>query len=204
MIAIIDYGLGNLRSIEKAFERQKVHAVITNDIDLINKAEKLVLPGVGHFESGMKNLIDFGLVNILNKKVLEEKVLILGICLGMQLMTDFSEEGNCSGLGWIRAKTTRFNLNKINSSLKIPHMGWNNINIMKNCSIMSGIESDALFYFVHSYFVTCDNDSEVLTNTIYGHEFHSGFKKDNIIGFQFHPEKSHDAGLQILRNFAVM
>ena len=202
MIVIIDYGMGNLRSVQKAFERVRIEAKICADIENINKADKLVLPGVGHFQQGINNLKNRGLFDLLNEMVLEKKKPIIGICLGMQLMTEFSEEGNCNGFGWIKAQTQKFSFT--GNGLKIPHMGWNNLAIRSNDSIYKYISHDNFFYFVHSYFVACENDSDILAETEYGSKFVSSFHKENIFGCQFHPEKSHDKGLLILKNFAEM
>jgi len=202
MIVIVDYGMGNLRSVQKAFERIRVPARISSKVDDIVNTEKLVLPGVGHFEQGVSNLKERGLFEALNEAVLKKKIPILGICLGMQLMTEFSEEGNCSGFGWIKAKTQKFSFQS--NGLKIPHMGWNNLTIRKTDSLFKDITIDNFFYFVHSYFVSCDNEADVLTETNYGNKFVSSFNKDNISGCQFHPEKSHDSGLLILKNFAFL
>jgi len=202
MIVVIDYGMGNLRSVQKAFERIRVPAKISANIDEILTAEKLVLPGVGHFAKGISNLKDRGLLNALNMVVVEKKVPILGICLGMQLMTEFSEEGNCEGFGWIRGKTKRFSFSS--KELKIPHMGWNNLLVNKTGSLYNGITSDNFFYFVHSYYVSCENEAEILAETKYGNNFVSSFQKENIFGCQFHPEKSHDTGLKVLSNFVKL
>jgi glutamine amidotransferase len=199
-ITIIDYGMGNLRSIQKAFERLRVQTNISSNNDEILKANKLVLPGVGHFESGIKNLRTSGLINVLNEMVLRDKTPILGICLGMQLMTDFSEEGNCEGLGWINGTCQKFVFQ--NREIKVPHMGWNNLSINNKETLFKGISQDNFFYFVHSYHVNCKNEVEILTKTTYGNKFVSSFQKENIFGCQFHPEKSHDAGLKVLLNFA--
>jgi glutamine amidotransferase len=200
MITIIDYGMGNLRSVQKAFERIRIPAKISSDVSAVLNAEKLVLPGVGHFERGINNLKERGLLSALNEVVLEKKKSVLGICLGMQLMTEYSEEGDCEGFGWIKAKTKKFTFNS--NGLKIPHMGWNNLSIKNSDSIFREISADNFFYFVHSYFISCTNESDVLAETIYGNNFVSSFQKENIFGCQFHPEKSHDKGLQILKNFA--
>lgn len=200
MITIIDYGMGNLRSVQKAFERIRVTAKISSDVSEILNAEKLVLPGVGHFAQGISNLKKKGLFNTLNEAVIEKKKPILGICLGMQLMTEYSEEGNCEGFGWVNANTKRFTFHA--NGLKIPHMGWNNLSIKNSDSIFRGIFAENFFYFVHSYFISCKNESDILTETVYGNDFVSSFQKGNIFGCQFHPEKSHDKGLQILKNFA--
>lgn len=200
MIAIVNYGMGNLRSVEKAFERIKVAIKISEDKKDILNAEKLILPGVGNFEKGIKNLKENGLFDVLNEAVLKRNIPILGICLGMQLMTEFSEEGNVDGFGWIKAKTKKFSFE--NSVLKIPHMGWNNLSIKNNDTLFRNINVENFFYFVHSYYIICEDEDDILAETEYGNKFVSAFQRENLYGCQFHPEKSHDAGLRILRNFA--
>jgi imidazole glycerol-phosphate synthase subunit HisH len=200
MIVIIDYGMGNLRSVQKAFERIRIPATISSNPLEIEQAEKLVLPGVGHFERGISNLRDRGFIELLNELVQDKKKPILGICLGMQLMTEFSEEGNCNGFGWLKAKTQKFSFQT--NGLKIPHMGWNNLSIKKSDTIFKDITADNFFYFVHSYYVSCESVTDILAETGYGNTFVSSFQKENIFGCQFHPEKSHDKGLQILKNYA--
>lgn len=202
MITIVDYGMGNLRSVQKAFERINVPVLITSDKTEILKATKIVLPGVGNFEKGIANLKANGLFDLLNECVLEKKIPILGICLGMQLMSEFSEEGNVAGFSWVNAKTKKFAFDSAN--LKIPHMGWNTLFPKMDTPITKNISPEDLFYFVHSYYVTCKDEKDILTETNYGNKFVSSFNKDNIYGCQFHPEKSHDAGLKILKNFAEM
>lgn len=200
MIAIIDYGLGNLASIKNMLKKNGTQSVITSSADQINIADKLILPGVGHFAKGMENLHKSGLIPILNELVLERKKPILGICLGMQLMTSFSEEGNVQGLGWIDANTIKFKLN--NSDFKIPHMGWSNVNFKLEDPLAISLQNLARFYFVHSYHVKCNNDFNILATTNYDSTFHSAIIKDNIRGVQFHPEKSHKFGMQLLKNFS--
>ena len=203
MIAIIDYGMGNLRSIENKLQRIDTEVKITSDKEEIEKADKLILPGVGFFASGMKNLNESGLTTILNKKVIGEKTPILGICLGMQLFSSFSQEGNVEGLKWIDAKTYKFKFNDDNNGLKIPHMGWNSVAYYKKGQLFDGIDIiDNKFYFVHSYYVHCKDNENVLGVTNYGHNFASAVIKENIVGTQFHPEKSHKDGMQILKNFS--
>ena len=197
MICIIDYGMGNLRSVEKAFLRLKTDVKISNKTEDIQKASKLVLPGIGHFAKGMENLFQLKLVDVLNKEVLENKKIVLGICLGMQLMTDHSEEGDCNGLGWIAGKSLLFN----DSKLKIPHMGWNTIHIEQQHPVLENTELSDDFYFAHSYYVHCKKKENILCTTEYGIPFHSGIIENNIIGLQFHLEKSHSAGLKIIQNF---
>ncbi|MEI7475328.1 MAG: imidazole glycerol phosphate synthase subunit HisH [bacterium] len=202
MIVIIDYGMGNLRSVYKAFKRLNIEATVSSATNDIKNAQKLILPGVGHFKNGMENLNKLGLIELLHTKVIEEKTPILGICLGMQLFTNHSQEGDVRGLGWINAETIKFNFNDLNNKLKIPHMGWNSINIQKESRIMSGLNNSSSFYFVHSYYVNCNDKNDILCKTNYGIEYTSAVEKNNITGMQFHPEKSHDEGLQIINNFA--
>jgi imidazole glycerol-phosphate synthase subunit HisH len=204
MLIIIDYGLGNMRSVQKAFERLNIEVVVSGDKALIEKGTKYILPGVGHFVAGMKNLRDRDLIEVLNHRVLVDKVPILGICLGMQLMTNHSEEGDCQGLEWIDANTRRFNLAEFDKKLKIPHMGWNTLSVAKDSSLLQDIEISDTFYFVHSYRVVCHHPADILAKTGYGIEFVSAFQRDNIWGVQFHPEKSHKAGLRLLQNFASL
>lgn len=204
MIAIINYGLGNIRSVQKAFERINAKCEITNDIKRIETAEKLVLPGVGHFKRGMKNIKDLGLIKVLNKKVMEEGTPILGICLGMQLMTNYSEEGDTTGLGWVDANTYSFKNKVKDLRLKVPHMGWNNLTLEKDNRLFINVKEDNLFYFVHSYFVLCHDENDVISKSSFEINFHSGFNRYNIYGVQFHPEKSHKHGLQIMKNFTSL
>jgi len=200
MIVIINYGMGNIRSILKAYERLGIEVTHSSRIEDIMRAKKLVLPGVGHFAGGIGKLRKMGLIEALHKKVIVEKTPILGICLGMQLFTERSEEGNVEGLGWIDAQTIKFEYEKDNS-IRIPHIGWNSVNIERDCPIFHGLDTTQLFYFVHSYHVKCKNTSNVASTTKYGIEFTSSIQKDNIWGVQFHPEKSHKNGLRILKNF---
>ncbi|HIA12489.1 MAG TPA: imidazole glycerol phosphate synthase subunit HisH [Flavobacteriales bacterium] len=202
MILIVDYGMGNLHSVQKAFNRLRIEARITSDTNEISNADKLILPGVGNFKRGMENLTELGLIDALNKAVLENRTSILGICLGMQLFTKSSEEGDCKGLGWIDAKTVRFNFENAEKKLKIPHIGWNTLDFMNESKLYEGIGEDPSFYFVHSFYVASNDDSAVMATTQYGTSFVSSAVKNNIFATQFHPEKSHDDGLKLLKNFA--
>jgi glutamine amidotransferase len=202
MFVIIDYGMGNLRSVEKAFKRLGAEVEISSNIETIASAQKLILPGVGYFKTGMQNLYERGLVEVLNQRVLKDKVPILGICLGMQLFTSHSEEGNAEGLGWIDAQTVKFNFSDTqNNLLKVPHIGWNSISWNVSHPLLDNIEQNEHFYFVHSYYVKASNSKNVLCSTEYGISFHSSLVKENILGVQFHPEKSHNSGMQLLKNF---
>ena len=198
MIVIIDYGMGNLHSVYKAFKRLNANVVASSFPDDIEKADRLVLPGVGHFKKGMKTLNKLGLIETLNKAVLKKKIPLLGICLGMELLTEFSEEGNSKGLAWIDAKTLKFDMK---NGFKIPHMGWNSVKVSKKNPIFSGINPEEQFYFAHSYYVSTKDKSIISSTTKYGVEFVSSINKDNIYGTQFHPEKSHANGLMLLKNF---
>lgn len=192
--------MGNLGSVQNMFKRIGVPTEITNDINEIKKAQKLLLPGVGAFGAAMQKIEESGLREILDQKVLEEKIPVLGICLGMQLLSQSSEEGISPGLGWISARTLKFNFT--NSALKIPHMGWNTVHPVKESRLIENFDNETRFYFVHSYYVKADNAEDVLTTTHYGLDFDSIIQHENIYGAQFHPEKSHKFGMRLLENFA--
>jgi len=200
MITIIDYGLGNLASIKNMLRKVGANSQITSDPKLIIQAEKLILPGVGSFDRAINRLHENDMISSLNMAVLEKKIPVLGICLGMQIMTSKSEEGSLPGLGWIDADTKRFFFEK-DTGLKVPHMGWNIIKKAKENPIFRDFPDESRFYFVHSYYVECKDSENVLMKTSYGIEFHSAFCKENIYGVQFHPEKSHRFGMQLMKNF---
>lgn len=198
MIGIINYGLGNLSSVSRALERLGVSARIISGKEEISSAEKLILPGVGHAVAGMAKLQEMDIIGTLNEKVLSNKTPILGICLGMQLMTVRSEEGDTECLGWFDAETVKFP----NSSPRIPHMGWNSVVPQKDHPFLAGIDNASSFYFAHSYYVGPRDTNDLLATTNYQVEFASVIGKENIFGVQFHPERSHDDGLRLLKNFA--
>jgi imidazole glycerol-phosphate synthase subunit HisH len=199
-VVIIDYGMGNLNSVKRKFHRIGVDAQVTSDPDVIITAGKLVLPGVGHFQKAVENLKNRHLWGALNEAVLVNKTPILGICLGMQLMAKNSEEGNASGFGWFDAQVIKFRIKNILMH-KVPHMGWNHVEVKKASPLFDGVNLDPGFYFVHSYHFNCNDTSDILNETVYEYPFVSAVQKENIIGLQYHPEKSHDAGEQLLRNF---
>ena len=178
-----------------------VSSTITSDLNEIAKARKIILPGVGHFDRAMEHLNRTGLRKLLDQKALQEKVPVLGICLGTQIMTQSSEEGRLPGLGWIQARTVRFSFPSGNG-LKIPHMGWNLVTRSMPSPLTEGFEQDYRFYFVHSYHVKVDNERHSLLKTEYGYPFESAIQNENIFGVQFHPEKSHRFGMRLLENFA--
>lgn len=199
-IVIIDYGMGNLRSVQKAFEHVGHDTLISRNQDDIQNASKIVLPGVGAFKDAMHNLHTFGLIDLLNEEILEKKKLFLGICLGMQLIATKSYEfGETQGLGWIDAEITRFP----DSELKIPHVGWNSVKFANPSPLFESISDTSDFYFVHSYYF--DADRQYATGiTDYGCEFIASVQKDNIFATQFHPEKSQKYGLKIIENFVKL
>lgn len=198
MIAVIDYKAGNLNSVLKAFEKIGAKSFVAQDSKDLKKADKFLLPGVGSFKEAMLNLEKLGFVEELQEQVLVQRKLILGICLGMQLFLEKGFEGGvCNGLGFIEGEVVKF---KENLGLKIPHMGWNELEILKQSPLYEGIENKSDFYFVHSYHVNC-KDEFASTKTEYGYKFVSSVQKDNIFGVQFHPEKSQNLGLKLLENF---
>jgi glutamine amidotransferase len=201
MIVVIDYGAGNIGSILNMFKRLGANIVASSEPSVIENATKLVLPGVGSFDQGMRKLNESGVVEILNKKVLVDKTPILGICLGVQLMTKGSEEGQLPGLGWFEAKTIKFSFKEQQVKLKIPHMGWNDTFFKKHSKIFNFNVEEYRYYYVHSFHLSTKIASDVLSTAFYGYEFVSGLERDNIIGLQFHPEKSHKFGMEIFNNF---
>jgi len=194
--------MGNLRSVQNKLKRIGCSSEISSDPQLIRMADKLILPGVGHFANGIKKLADRNLINILNNKVRIEKVPIFGICLGMQLLGSFSEEGSINGLGWIDAKTILFRIPESDKyKLKVPHIGWNDVIISTDSKLFRNIPLNAQFYFVHSYHLITNTNNMITGITHYCYDFVSCVEKGNIFGTQFHPEKSQDAGIQLLKNF---
>ena len=201
MIAIVDYGVGNLGSIYNMFKRVGLPAEIVGDADSLARAEKILLPGVGAFDHAMRCLFESGLRELLDHKALVERVPVLGICLGMQIMTRGSEEGVLPGLGWVDADVRRFPSNK---NLKVPHMGWNEVQQAKTTPLTIDMPVDARFYFVHSYRVQMDRDADTLLRCNYGVDFDAAFAVRNLYGAQFHPEKSHRFGMQLFKNFGAI
>lgn len=200
-ITVVDYGIGNISSIVNMVRKIGFPVTVSNKPKDILNAEKLILPGVGSFDRAMKNLRDRGYLEVLTQRVIFDKTPIIGICLGMQLLTQGSEEGCEPGLGWIAADTVRFQLDSEEARLKIPHMGWGTVRVCKSNPIMPFCDSVRRFYFVHSYHVSCRDPEDVLATSYHGSEFTSAICKDNILGVQFHPEKSHKFGFELFRNF---
>jgi len=203
MIVIIDYGMGNLRSVYNKFKRMGINCIISSKKEDIESAEKLILPGVGHFKYGMQNLQSFGLIDILIKKVIDEKTPILGICLGTQLFCRHSQEGNCEGLGWLDAEVVKFNVSD-RLKYKVPHMGWNQVRHSGQLPIFRDIPDGANFYFVHSYVAHPEDESIIASRTDYGAPFCSAVQRGLLVATQIYPEKSGILGLQLYRNFLEM
>src|ERR1035437_1550428 len=200
MLTIINYGVGNLFSIKNMFSKIGYQAIVTSDIKVIEQAEKTILPGVGNFDYCMESFRNTGFFDIVEKKVLGDKIPLLGICAGFQMLFNKSEEGKEKGLGWIDDEIVRFKL-PADSNLKIPHMGWTDINVKNDDILFKGID-EPRFYFVHSYHLPFSNHTYITSTANYGYEFASSVRKENIFGVQFHPEKSHKYGMKIFENFS--
>lgn len=204
MICIINYGSGNVRAIGNIYDRLKISYKIVTTPSEILKADKIILPGVGAFDETMGMLNRSGFREMLEKKVIQENVPVLGICVGMQILSEGSEEGSLNGLGWIKGRVHKFEKEIIKHKPKIPHLGWNSIRISKSTKLLEGIDEMVGFYFIHSYYFKCADEQDILTTTHYGYDFSSAVNHDNIYGVQFHPEKSHQNGITLLKNFASL
>ena len=202
-VLIVDYGCGNIASVVRSFGRQDCSVGYSSNPKDILSAERIILPGVGQFAVGMEELKRLNLLDALNEFVLIQKKPILGICLGMQLMTERSEEGDVDGLGWFEAETIKFRVED-KQRFKIPHIGWNTFDESREHPLLKGIDGDSFFYFVHSYHAKCRKSEDSLGITEYAYPFTSIIQKDNIMGVQFHPEKSYEAGDRMFENFLGM
>ena len=203
MIAIVDYGMGNVGAIHNMFRRIGVESVVTDSVDAISVADQLVLPGVGAFDAGMERLNSAGVRDVLDEKVVQGQTPVLGICLGMQLLGTHSEEGNLTGLGWLDAASVRFRVPDAElPKRKIPHMGWNSVSAVDDSPLFAGFKMDPRFYFVHSFHVVCEQPEDVSGSVTYGTTVTAAVHKNHIFGVQFHPEKSHKYGMNLLRSFA--
>lgn len=199
-IVVVDYGMGNLHSVYTKFRKMGIDCSISADPEDIEKAHALILPGVGHYGRAMDKLRRLHLLSLLNERVLVDRIPVMGICLGMQLFMENSQEGDAEGLGWLKGNTIRFGLDK-QPDLKVPHIGWNSVEKVRQHPIADGLGDEELFYFVHSYHVNLTDPADALHQTHYGYSFISAVQRDNLFGFQYHPEKSQDAGVKIFRNF---
>lgn len=204
MITIIDYGLGNIRAFVNVYERLNIKTKIAKNINDLEEVEKLILPGVGHFDYAMQSLENSGMKEKINDLVLNKKIPVIGICVGMQMMSNRSDEGKLPGLGWIDGEVKLFDQSKITYKTKLPHMGWNDVDPIINNKLLDGLSNKSRFYFLHSYYFNCNDKRNIIAQTVYGEIFSSAVCRDNIYGIQFHPEKSHSAGIQLLKNFAEL
>ncbi|MBS1949741.1 MAG: Imidazole glycerol phosphate synthase amidotransferase subunit HisH [Cytophagales bacterium] len=203
MLTILNYGVGNLASIKNMLKRVGIEAVISSDEQDIQQAAKIILPGVGAFDTCAQKLQESGVTSLLKKKVYEDKIPLLGICVGMQLLLEGSEEGVLPGLGWIKGKNVRFDVEKLPQHYKVPHIGWTEVTASKKSALTANLETEARFYFVHSYHAQLANPADELFEADYGYRFTAGIQHENIFGVQFHPEKSHRFGRQLLENFVM-
>lgn len=201
MIGIVDYGLGNVRAFENIYRRLGVDAKPVRTAEDLAHAERLILPGVGAFDWAMARLTQSGMIDALNRRVLQDGVPVLGVCVGMQIMADGSDEGVSAGLGWIPGQVKRFRDEWFNTRTHLPHMGWNDIDLVDAPSLMANLPAPR-FYFLHSYFFCPHDESHIIARTHYGKVFASAIRRGNIWATQFHPEKSHDWGVTLLANFA--
>ena len=202
MITIVDYGLGNIKAFANIYNKLNIPCnIATNAIDL-GKADRIILPGVGAFDHAMEQLDSSGMRDTLNQMVLEKKIPVLGICVGMQMLAHSSDEGKLPGLGWVDGTVKKIDSQKLHPITHLPHMGWNDVKPVKQNDLFVDLETDACFYFLHSYFFSCNNSSDISAVTDYGGAFTCAVQNENIFGVQFHPEKSHNFGIQLLKNFA--
>ena len=204
MIAIVDYGLGNVQAFANIYKRLNIPATLASNAETLVKANRIILPGVGSFDWAMQCLERAELRQALDEQVMDRKVPVLGVCVGMQMMAQSSEEGSKPGLGWINAEVRRFAFTPDNHKLMLPHMGWNDIELTQPSALLKDLDAGSRFYFLHSYCFAPDKVDEVIANADYGGTFTCGVQAGNCYGVQFHPEKSHGWGIQLLKNFAEM
>lgn len=205
MITIIDYGLGNINAIHTIYKNLNIPVTVASNLSELDNSEKLILPGVGTFDFAMEKLHRSGLRDKLNNLVNENGVPILGVCVGMQMMMGRSEEGQMDGLGWVKGDVLHFkNIKPDGKKMDVPHMGWNNITPKRESPLLDGLDNNSYFYFLHSYYCEAHDDTNVVSTTKYGNDFTSTINDGNIFGVQFHPEKSHQFGIQLLKNFSEL
>jgi len=204
MIAIIDYGLGNIRAFANIYKNLNKPFVIADSPQKLEHVSHIILPGVGAFDHAMQSVKESGMRERLDELVLEDKIPVLGICVGMQILAESSEEGKDAGLGWIRGRVRKFDVSLFKRQPRLPHMGWNDVRAVTENKLFDNINEEARFYFLHSYYFDCENKDNILAVTEYGSEFACAVNSDNIYGVQFHPEKSHKYGIQLLKNFAEL
>jgi glutamine amidotransferase len=204
MITLIDYGVGNIFAFQNVYKRLDIPTKIAKTASDLNDVEKLILPGVGSFDYAMNQLNNSGMRDKLDELVLEKKVSVIGICVGMQMMGNRSDEGKLDGLKWIDAEILKFDERLIQQRTKLPHMGWNDVRPLEDHPLFIGLEKEAIFYFLHTFYFKCNNSNDSIANSEYGISFSSAINHNNIYGIQFHPEKSHQYGEKLLHNFAKL
>ena len=204
MISIVDYGLGNLKAFANIYKRLNIEAEFVKSPEDLSNATKIILPGVGAFDHAMEQLNNSGMRDKLNELVLEKKIPVLGICVGMQMIGNSSDEGQLQGLKWVDASIKKFESSLITHKPKLPHMGWNNVIPQRDNPLFSGMDEQGLFYFLHSYYFECNKLSDSIATSEYGIKYTCAVNNENIYGVQFHPEKSHQNGIQLLKNFAIL
>lgn len=202
MITIIDYGLGNIKAFANIYKKLGIEVFIANKAEDLKNATKLILPGVGHFDYAMNRFNNSGMREEVDFMVFEKKIPVIGICVGMQIMAKSSEEGVEEGLGWIDAEVKRLDVSSLKHSTQLPHMGWNDIVAVQPSALLHELESQSRFYFLHSYYFDCKYKENILAQAEYGKVFTCAVNRDNVYGVQFHPEKSHHYGIQLLQNFS--
>ncbi|WP_294285690.1 imidazole glycerol phosphate synthase subunit HisH [uncultured Chryseobacterium sp.] len=202
MVTIIDYGVGNINAFLNIYKQLNIPAKTAKTVNELECATKLILPGVGHFDYAMQRFNDSGMKDKVNDLVINHDIPVVGVCVGMQMMAKSSDEGILPGLGWIDARVRKFSPSQVSAKLPLPHMGWNDIRIVKDNPLLEGLEENPRYYFLHSYYFDCSNFEDSIAKTDYGINFTSAVNHDNIFGAQFHPEKSHHFGIQLLKNFA--
>lgn len=204
MIAIVDYGSGNVAAIADIFKRLKVPHAVTADHDALRAADRYILPGVGAFDTTMRHFTDSGLLTVLNEQVTVLRKKVLGICVGMQILAESSEEGLLPGLGWIPGRVRKIDTANLSGGPRLPHMGWNSIRTVGDATLFNGVDLARGFYFLHSYYLDATDRSTVQAVVNYGGELPCAVARGNVFGMQFHPEKSHANGLAVIRNFAAI
>lgn len=204
MITIIDYGSGNISAIGNIYEKLNIPYQIAKTPEDVKGAKKIFLPGVGAFDETIAKLDETGFRQVLDVEVLENKVPIIGICVGMQILANSSEEGSLPGLGYIRGQVKKIDTSLLSDKPKLPHLGWNSVEAVKQSPLFEGINQDFGFYFLHTYYFDCAHPEDVLASTTYGKPFASAVNHNNVYGMQFHPEKSHRNGVKLLQNFALL
>lgn len=204
MIKIVDYGLGNISAFSNMYKRLNIPAAIARTAADLDGASKIVLPGVGAFDHAMELLDKSGMRPNLEKLVCGDKIPVLGICVGMQILADGSDEGQLAGLGWVPGRVKGFKFDDRSANLPLPHMGWNDVTPVSGERLFAGLEEDARFYYLHSYYFECARPSDVIATTCYGLDFSCAVRSDNVFGVQFHPEKSHHYGVALLKNFSEL